>query len=140
MQDWWDGFLDDEALQQGPRCLVHGDLWWDNLLVDEDGENLLGVIDFGDVSIVDPAYDFVPLAQAGPAFSEACAEAYQRLGGDLDAGFEYRRGLWRELRSGSFYSLRSAIREDDRGEIRDSLQKLRNSRILRHPASRSGKM
>ena len=131
VQIWWEAFLVDESIQAGPRCFVHGDLWWDNLLVDENGDNLTGILDLGDAAIVDPAYDFVPLAQAGPRFSDACVEAYRRLGGTLDASFEHRRDRWRELRSGSLFSIRTALREDDADELSDCLAKLRSSRMLR---------
>jgi aminoglycoside 2''-phosphotransferase len=130
VESWWDRFSADEALQNAPRCLVHGDLWWENLLVDEPGERLLGVIDFGDAAVIDPAYDFVPLQESGGSLLSACLSSYRALGGDVDDGLEHRLQRWWELRSASFFSLRASILAEDEGEIRDSVSKLRRSPIL----------
>ena len=126
---WWDAFFQDEALLRCPRCLVHGDLWPHNMLVDEAGMDLLGIIDFGDVQVIDPAYDFAPLRLSRTLFDGAL-RTYQRLGGVVDAGFEHRLQRWWELRSGSWFSLRAAVRAGDAEELEDSLQQLRRSPIL----------
>ena len=139
VQAWWEAFLGDEALAQAPRCLVHGDLWPHNLLVDEPGKQLLGVIDFGDVQVIDAAYDFAPLRISRTLFDGALA-AYERLGGVIDAGFEHRLERWWELRTGSWFSLRAAIRADDTEEIEDALGQLRRSPILARPGAGRGSL
>jgi aminoglycoside phosphotransferase (APT) family kinase protein len=131
VQAWWDDFINDDGLQQGPRCVVHGDLWWDNLLVNPGGETLLGVIDFGDAATIDPSYDFVPLLESGPHLLDACMTAYETQGGAIDQGFKHRLQRWWELRSGSFFSLRASVHERDEEEMKDSVAKLRRSPILR---------
>jgi aminoglycoside phosphotransferase (APT) family kinase protein len=127
VQAWWDDFIDDDALQQGPRCLVHGDLWWDNLLVDQGGENLLGVIDFGDAATIDPSYDFVPLLESGRSLLDACIRAYEAQVGCSGGGnsvpavssvFERRstRGMKRrrKTRSPSYGGARSCAPPDSK--------------------------
>jgi aminoglycoside 2''-phosphotransferase len=52
-----DDFVRGGGSRDAPRVLVHGDIWGQNLLVDESGA-LSGVIDFGDARIGDPALDF----------------------------------------------------------------------------------
>ena len=126
---WWDEFLTDDCLRSPPPALVHGDLWPDNLLVNQDATRLLGVIDFGDAAVLDAAYDFAPITENGPGY-ERFRDAYVALGGEIDGGFERRLQRYHELRSGSFFSLRAAIRGRDEGELQDCLRKLRASPIL----------
>ncbi len=59
------------------ECLVHGDLWAKNLLVDEHG--IPGIVDFEGASIGDPAFDVATLlavaaipALKQPALLESC--------------------------------------------------------------------
>jgi len=137
VQAWWDAFLQDEVLLHAPRCLVHGDLWPHNMLVDEPGKALLGIIDFGDVQIIDAAYDFAPL-RLSPMLFDGALKTYQRLGGVLDGGFEHRQQRWWELRTGSWFALRAAIRTDDADELADALSQLRGSPILAPPDSKRG--
>jgi aminoglycoside phosphotransferase (APT) family kinase protein len=140
VKEWWDAFLSDSLLQEAPRRLVHGDLWRHNLLVDETAENLTGVLDFGDLAIVDVSYDFVFFLEPGGDLLESCRAAYEGLGGGLDPGFEHRFNRWWELRSGSWFSIRAAVRTGDQAVLEDSLQELRTSQIFRSPDSISGKM
>jgi aminoglycoside phosphotransferase (APT) family kinase protein len=130
VEAWWDAFLSDPSLQQAPRCVVHGDLWRHNLLVDEDAANLVGVVDFGDLAIVDPAYDFVPFLEPGGALLKSCRSVYGHLGGTLDPGFEHRLRRWWELRSGSWFSIRAAVHAEDEAVLTNNLHELRRSPIL----------
>ena len=130
VQDWWDAFATDEALASAPDALVHGDLWPDNMLVSEDGAQLLAVIDWGDATVLDIAYDFAPLHHAGDAFADRCLEAYLDTNAETDPTFEHRVHRYRELRGSSVFSLRAAVREDDEAEVQDCLSKLRDSPIL----------
>ncbi len=56
LADYFENFLDDERFFQWEPVLVHGDLWDDHVLLDP-ATSQLGVIDFGDVAIGDPALD-----------------------------------------------------------------------------------
>jgi len=130
VQAWWDAFATDEALFAAPEALVHGDLWPDNMLVSEDGDHLLAVIDWGDATVLDIAYDFAPLHHAGDHFAATCLQAYLETGAETDPTFEHRVGRYRQLRGSSFFSLRAAVRQDDEQELQDCLHELRSSPVL----------
>ena len=55
----YDRFLDVELATLEDVALVHCDLGCEHILIEEDGTNVTGLIDFEDVSIGDPAIDFV---------------------------------------------------------------------------------
>ncbi len=85
----------DEAL---PPVLVHHDLHPANLLVAGDPARLSGVIDFADVSLDDPHWDFRHLTDLGPGFLAAVLDAYAaRTGRRLSAA---RIGRLRASREG----------------------------------------
>jgi aminoglycoside phosphotransferase (APT) family kinase protein len=69
----------------GRLCFLHGDFSPDNLIVDADSGRLVGVIDWGNAAIGDPALDFVPLVLArGWKFASAVFQAYrQPVDGDF---------------------------------------------------------
>ena len=67
-----------EARQQ---CLVHGDLYAHQVLVDEQG-NITGIIDWGDVHLGDPAVD---LAAGFMLFSPAARQRFIDAYGGADA-------------------------------------------------------
>ncbi|TCP52872.1 aminoglycoside 2''-phosphotransferase [Tumebacillus sp. BK434] len=75
-QEIFDKFLEDPAnFTYRPR-LLHGDLSAEHLLV-QDGK-LTGVIDFGDLRIGDPAYDFVGLyVEYGADFTREVLAHYE---------------------------------------------------------------
>jgi aminoglycoside 2''-phosphotransferase len=50
--------LDEMDFDMLPKTLIHGDFSSDHLLFNETSKQLSGVIDFGDLMIGDPAYDF----------------------------------------------------------------------------------
>jgi aminoglycoside 2''-phosphotransferase len=130
IETWWHAFLDDPATTPEAPALIHGDLWPDNLLVDESSSRLLGVIDFGDAAIGDVAHDFAVLRHLGEPFVDQCLQEYIALGGATGGGLVHRMDRYWELRTGGFYSIRAAVREEDEGELNDCLSKLRNGPIL----------
>lgn len=84
-------FADVEALlarRRQQRCLTHGDLYGEHVLWDDEGG--LGVIDFSDMTVGDPAVDYMHLGDIDP-------ELPQRV---LDlANATHRRKRERALRS-----------------------------------------
>jgi aminoglycoside 2''-phosphotransferase len=130
MDAWWDAFLTDADLLTPRPVLIHADLWPDNILLDPASGRLSAIIDFGDACLGDPAHDFATLSNLGKPFERACVEAYLRRGGDLGIHFEGRVARYRELRTGSFYSLRAALRVRDESVIADCLVQLRMGAIL----------
>ena len=62
-------FLDDDANFADAPTLLHADLWPEHILYSRAEGRLAGVIDFGDLSLGDPAYDLAFLAlPLGPRF------------------------------------------------------------------------
>lgn len=49
--------------------LVHGDLWYGNILVDPEHTRILGILDWEEMAFDDPAQDFATLRHSGDAFS-----------------------------------------------------------------------
>lgn len=126
---WWDAFLADEKMQQYHPVIQHGDLWYENMLINAGMDKLVGIIDWECLSIGDPSQDFATLFHLGARFVRLVIQAYQSLGGELDEHFEYRmQRLW-EARE--FEGLHYAIKFDDPIEFGDALSKLRQGPILR---------
>jgi aminoglycoside phosphotransferase (APT) family kinase protein len=124
---WWETFLSDRALRAAPACLIHGDLWYENVLVDPAADEVVGVVDFESAAVDDPAQDFATLMHLGPWFVARVAQAYASAGGDPGAGFEHRLRRYWELRE--MGSVRHAIRHDP-AELDDALRKLRVGPVL----------
>ncbi len=85
----WEGFLGDGSIFTFQSVLIHCDLNGEHILCDPGRGVLTGVIDWGDVTIGDPALDFVGLHQQhGRAFVEQVLSDYQ---GQIDGAF------WRRM-------------------------------------------
>jgi aminoglycoside phosphotransferase (APT) family kinase protein len=129
---WWDAFLADERMGRYPPVVRHGDLWYENILVDAAGRTVIGVVDFEEAAIGDPAQDFATQLHLGERFAARVIDAYRALGGVLDAGLPHRlRKLW-ELRE--FGGIQFAVRYDDPVEFADGVRKLRAGPILNRNA------
>jgi len=71
----FDRFLD--GVCEFEPTLVHRDLGSEHVLMNQQGSKLVGIIDFGDAVVGDPAIDFVGiLITAGPAAAKAAIAAY----------------------------------------------------------------
>ena len=73
----WHGDLFDQA-QRYPYApvLVHGDLWYENMLFDEQQCRLVAIIDFENASIGDAAIDLATQGYLGDRFARAVIDAY----------------------------------------------------------------
>jgi aminoglycoside phosphotransferase (APT) family kinase protein len=128
---WWDRFLADRSLAVYSPALIHGDLWYEHLLVDAGGSSLMGVIDFEAARIGDPAQDLATQYHCGAGFARSVVDAYREGGGPLDAALFHRiQALW-ELRE--FEGLYFNIGASDAVEVEDSVHKLRLGPILNPP-------
>ena len=66
-------------------CLLHGDFSAEHILLSSDGQNIVGVIDWTDAEIGDPAFDFGYLwVWHGDPFVRAVLRHYR---GDIDPAF-----------------------------------------------------
>lgn len=127
IDDWWELFLTDERMAVYESVAVHGDLWYGNMLIDEN-RRLTAVIDWECVALTDPALDFVPQIYLGEAFDKQVMDAYQRLGGTIDQHLSYRVDQLRIVRE--FDGLQTAIALDDQDEIVESIDKIRQTPLF----------
>lgn len=127
VEDWWESFLTDERMADYAPVLVHGDLWYGNMLVDDRGR-LTAVVDWELVTVTDPALDFVPQIYPGGAFDRWVMEAYQQQGGTMDQHLSHRVRQLRIVRE--FSGLQTAIAWDDQEEIMESIDKIRRTPLF----------
>lgn len=120
---WWDTLLTDPRMEDYTPVLTHGDLWYENLLVDAELRALTGVLDFEDAGVGDPAQDFATLRHLGAAFTAQVINAFRAAGGTFDPGFAHRLDRLWELRE--FDGLAFALEIEDQEEIEDAIRKLR---------------
>lgn len=84
----WEDFLTSETSVAFRPALIHRDLNDDHILYDPARAAITGIIDWGDVSIGDPAMDFAdPLKTYGPEFAAALFAGYQQ---EWDVTFQQR--------------------------------------------------
>ena len=73
-------FLDEELATLEAVALVHCDLGCEHILIGDDGTTVTGLIDFEDVTIGDPAIDFVGIyVTYGMEAVERIRDGYQRV-------------------------------------------------------------
>lgn len=84
-----DGMLDDDAAWRFAPGVTHGDLGPEHVLVSASGD-LSGVLDWEEVGIGDPAWDFAWWLREMPSVGERALAAY---GGVPDPGFAVRARL-----------------------------------------------
>lgn len=128
IENWWESFLVDERMAHHDSVVVHNDLWYGNMLVDDNG-HLTAVIDWEMVAISDPAFDFVPQLYLGKAFDDYVIEAYQQHGGTIDQHLSYRIEQLRIVRE--FSGLQMAIKWNDQEEIQESINKIRQTPLFK---------
>lgn len=111
------------------RVLLHGDLWYENLLVAARGDRLLAVVDFEAMHAGDPAEEVAPLTYLGSGFVEDVLVAYGGRGDSRDRSFLLRAEVYLGLRE--LGGIPFAIRHEDPLELAESVQKVQESPIFR---------
>src|SRR5690554_3508990 len=118
MEDWWEKILsDDNFFHYKPR-LCHGDAWYENILVDDDYLHVVGVIDFSNMMIGDPAVDLAPQLYLGKEFYDAVLNEYIKVF-DNDVTINQRIKRHQELRKIS--GLQFVIKNNQIDEYDDSI-------------------
>lgn len=88
----WRNFLDNTSIFAFQPVLIHCDLGCEHILCDPERGVLTGVIDWGDMTIGDPAHDFVGLhSRSGRDFTQRILAHYQ---GTIDAAFWQRMDFY----------------------------------------------
>lgn len=88
---WWASYRGFRRLPLPTPALVHGDLWYGNILVDPGHTRILGLLDWEEMAFDDPSQDFATVRHSGDTFSDDVLAAYARAGGAIDAGLLARR-------------------------------------------------
>ena len=118
----WEDFLEDRTSFDFQPALIHCDLVGDHILCEPDRGELTGVIDWGDVTIGDPALDFVGLHDwHGRAFVEQVLSSYQ---GQVDGAFWRRVDFY--LCYGPFSELLYGAYEENEKFIQQGVAGLRS--------------
>lgn len=86
-------FLEIIAKTPVKPLVTHSDIMPEHIIVDPETHTLSGIIDFGDILIADPAYDFTFLAGYGKDFLNEC---YRNYGLPRDEMFEKRRQFYED--------------------------------------------
>jgi len=120
--------LGDPVLRDFTPVLRHGDLWWGNVLVDEQSGGLNAVLDWEHAAIGDAAEDLATQRYLGEVAASVLTERYARLVGGLDASFRQRADVHFALREVS--GIRRCIEMRDEEELDEELQKLRSGPLL----------
>ena len=123
---WFAELRDDSELFRFVPRLTHGDLWYGNILVDAD-TRLVGVIDFEEAHIGDPAADLAVQRHLGGEFAEQVLEAYAEAGGRVDEELRHRVQRRWELRE--WDGIAFALEEGDRESLTDALDKLERNLV-----------
>ena len=71
----FDTYLNNKDYHSYTPMLIHGDLSPDHFLIDSKTRNLTGIIDFGDMAICDPDYEYLYIFEdCGKSFTrDLCA-------------------------------------------------------------------
>lgn len=77
-------FFNDKTMHNYKPTLVHGDLSEDHIIVTKDG---VGIIDFGDLMVFDPAYDLI---WAYICDKDFYSKLFEKYSGNKDDYFEHR--------------------------------------------------
>ena len=108
--------------------VLHGDLWYENILVDEPVHTVTGILDFEAMVIGDAAADFASLLYLGKPFVAQVLQFYADATGSLDENFVHRLNRWWELRD--FGGIAYSVQYNDAAELADSIRKICEGPIL----------
>ncbi|MFX1404720.1 MAG: phosphotransferase [Promethearchaeota archaeon] len=113
-------FLQDERNFHFKSTLIHRDLCEDHILWDQQSERITGIIDWNDVSVGDPAYDFSGLlTHYGEAFIQHIMDHYQ---GPTDNSTINRIRFYSQ--TSWCYCILHALRVKDHQLLQESVQSL----------------
>ena len=110
--------------------LTHSDIMPEHIIVDPEVHTLSGIIDFGDILIADPAYDFTFLARYGQDFLN---EAYKNYRLPRDEAFEIRRQFYEDRLVVT--NLEHSLELRDKGRIATHKQQLFDY-VATHPLTK----
>ncbi len=117
----WEGFLEEEDNFHFQPVLIHRDLAGEHILCDADRGAVVGIIDWEDTAVGDPALDFVGLlCDAGPELAAQVLADYQ---GQVDPTFWQRMAFY--ARICPVYEIQFGLAIGDEEHLRHGLEGLR---------------
>ncbi len=125
---WLQEFQRDPVMLDSQPSLIHGDLWYENVLVNQDATALEGVVDFESARVGDIAQDFATLRYLGDDFAAAVLRAYTLAGGRPGPNIAQRVERFWEYRE--FPTLLHLWQIGDLVELEESIHKLCTGPIL----------
>jgi aminoglycoside 2''-phosphotransferase len=90
----FEGFHQTLSVSSFTPTLIHGDLWPSHILWDRASRSPVGIIDWEDARLGDPAFDLTTFARIGPEFFDALVMS-RKTG--LDELFEERLLFYRRI-------------------------------------------
>ena len=125
---WARDFEADEEIDRFAPTVRHGDLWYGNVLVDRAAGRVVGVVDWENAAVGDPASDLARQLHLGEAFAAAVLREYGACGGSVDDALRHRiRRRWELL---EFAGIRTASALGDEAELAETVEKLRAGPIV----------
>lgn len=124
MELWFRALLEDATMLEFERTLIHGDLWYEHVLLDGSERRVSGILDFGDARIGDSAEDLAVQRYLGDSFFEEVFKIYTNCRGNADPNLRHRTSRYWELRE--LTGIQWAIRFQDEGELLQGVEKLRH--------------
>lgn len=128
LASWWESQFVKSERQNRSLATLHGDLWGENLILNESLDQLVGVVDFEAATIGDVAGDFAPQTYLGQTFLDTLLREYESLGGRLGTKFIER--LQDELLLRELGGLQFALEHPEADELDDALRKIQRLQLL----------
>jgi aminoglycoside phosphotransferase (APT) family kinase protein len=122
LESWWDRYQEFRVNEPFRPAIVHGDFWYGNLLLTNDGTHLTGVLDWEQVALDDPAQDYATLLHSGPQLADQVLAAACGHSGQDPEPLRRRRGWHWGYRE--FSGLAMSIVAGNIAEAEESLGKL----------------
>jgi aminoglycoside phosphotransferase (APT) family kinase protein len=128
LDQWWQAVIADHALNSYEPVLRHGDLWYENILMDVATGRVSGMLDFEHIAIGDRAQDFATQLHMGAGFARLVVDEYRKTGSTVEADFAHRMAVWWQLRE--LDGVDFALQSDDAVELEDAIHKLRRGPVF----------
>lgn len=120
-RELFEAFLNNERNFQFEPVLIHGDLSLDHILFDKEKGEIVGIVDFGDATIGDPAYDFQCLLDFGEEFFLKVLSSYELK---IDPTFAQRITTFYARRV-PFHEILLGLQCREKGHVEKGLEDLR---------------
>ena len=127
IEKWFDTTVEEFAQVEYHPVPIHGDLWYENIIVDEDYETVLGILDFETFAVGDPAKDFAPFMYVGKGFLNSALDSY---GAEDVHSNAFRQRIQRYWEFRELAGISHCVKVDDWDELEVSITKVQNGPIL----------